>query len=125
MPHPRSSCVLALALAWLLPCLPLHAAAKIVPIGEVQGRAHGSPLLGREVVVEGVVVADLREGLGGVFVQDAGDGDPATSDALFVQGRIATIGAAGDRVRVRGPVRELPAGDGATLTAIEAADVQV
>ena len=56
----------------------------MVPIGTVQGSAQRSPLEGEEVMVEGVVTGNFGKHLGGWFLQDAGDGDPATSDAVFV-----------------------------------------
>lgn len=94
----------------------------IVAVGEVQGRGERSPLEGRVATVEGVVSAQFSAGLGGFFLQDAGDGDPATSDGLFVVsvpgGRNAV--AAGDRLRVEGSVVELGMDPGLrTLTAIE------
>ncbi|WP_165967453.1 ExeM/NucH family extracellular endonuclease [Luteimonas aestuarii] len=86
-------------------------------IGAVQGTGATSLHLGQAVTVEGVVTADMREGLGGWFVQDAGDGDPATSDGLFIAADGASIHArgeagpllAGDRVRAFGTVAELHA----------------
>lgn len=51
-------------------------------IGEIQGRGHSSPYLGETVRTQGVVTATARNGF---YVQDpVGDGDPATSDGLFV-----------------------------------------
>ena len=99
--------------------------ASAVAIGAVQGAQARSPLAGERVTVEGVVTADFREGLGGWFVQDEGDDDPATSDALFVVdapelGRIRQ----GDRVRVDGTVREHGEG-AATLTALAPEKVKV
>ena len=98
----------------------------IMAIGEVQGRGERSGLEGRRAVVEGVVSADLRQGLGGFFLQDAGDGDPATSDALFVVSAPAAGESrrVGERLRVEGTVVELGADPAAgTLTAIEASRV--
>ena len=40
-------------------------------IGEVQGRGAVSPLLDRQVTVQGVVVGNFSQGLGGVFLQFA------------------------------------------------------
>jgi predicted extracellular nuclease len=61
------------------------------------------------VAVEGVVVGDVQEGLNGVFVQDPrGDGDPATSDGLFVFG-VRTEVQAGDAIRAVGTVTEFGA----------------
>lgn len=113
-------------------------------IGAVQGTDAQSPLLGQEVVIEGTVV---RATLGdednmstevaiaaagklpakhGWFVQDEGDGDPATSDGIFVADdgfntgigmpgeteytmRLGTPVRSGDRIKVRGVVAEWPA----------------
>ncbi len=114
-------------------------------IGLVQGQGASSPLLGSEVLVEGIVVRnlmgdsddigeELKETLGegdrgtptiGWFLQDEGDGNPATSDGVFVldQGYDTSINMpaeteftmrmgsrlrTGDRVAVRGTVVELP-----------------
>lgn len=115
-----------------------------VAIGRLQGRGGVSPMQGQEVAIEGIVVRSLAgdaddfaqevgETLGegnrgkvvGWFVQDEGDGDPATSDALFVmdQGydtsinmpyegdytmRMGSRVRTGDRIKVRGTVAELP-----------------
>ncbi len=115
-----------------------------VAIGRVQGSGGVSPMQGKDVAIEGIVVRslmgdaddlaqDVGETLGegnrgkvvGWFVQDEGDGDAATSDALFVmdQGydtsinmpyegdytmRLGSRVRTGDRVKVRGTVAELP-----------------
>ncbi|MFC7572882.1 hypothetical protein ACFQX8_10945 [Klenkia terrae] len=51
----------------------------------MQGNSATSPVAGSPVTVRGTVVADLQDGgFQGFHVQDAGDGDPATSDAVFV-----------------------------------------
>ena len=87
-----------------------------IAIGKVQGTGERSPLVGQELTVEGVVTTAFGSGLGGWFLQDAGDGDAATSDALFVAaGEVPT---AGQRMRVRGTVVELNAGNG-TRTALQ------
>lgn len=92
----------------------LCAAADLVPIPEVQGADRRSPLTGEAAVVRGVVTAAYlgTDTLGGVFVQDPqGDGDPATSDAIFVRvhprSEFADVPLApGDDVAVRGTVLE-------------------
>jgi predicted extracellular nuclease len=119
---------LALSLSLLLVAgctTPPAPTADSVRIGTVQGSAERSALVGRTVVVEGTVVADFDGGpgsdgdLGGWFVQDAGDGDPATSDALLVlPATAATDLARGDAVRVRGEVVEVERGDGGPTTAL-------
>lgn len=88
--------------------------ADLVPIPDVQGAERRSPGVGQVVTVEGVVTAVFAEdgSPDGFFLQDpAGDGDPATSDALFVRharrGELAERRVlAGDRVRVAGKVLE-------------------
>lgn len=91
-------------------------------IGTVQGSGDRSPLEGEHVIVEGVVTGNFVRGLGGFFLQDAGDGDPATSDAVFVeQAPDSDAGIrTGDRIRVHGTVVELEAGSrNGTLTAVQ------
>lgn len=113
-------------------------------IGAVQGSGPQSPLLGQHVAIEGTVVrATLgnEDNIGievamtaagklpakhGWFVQDEGDGDPATSDGIFVADdgfdtflgmpgeveytmRMGTIVRSGDRIKVTGTVVELAA----------------
>lgn len=117
--------------------------ATRVLIGQIQGSGDTSPRLGQDVIIEGIVVRNLMgdtddmaqevgETLGegnrgqvvGWFVQDEGDGDPATSDALFVLDRgydtpinmpaeveytwrLGSRVRTGDRIVVRGSVVEL------------------
>ncbi|GAB3338369.1 ExeM/NucH family extracellular endonuclease [Marilutibacter aestuarii] len=99
-------------------------------IGELQGERGRSPMLDREVIVKGVVTADFsdHEGLGGVYLQDSGDGDPGTSDAIFVP--VATAASfrdamrQGARLRIRGRVAELDGGGGVRLTALVPDEVE-
>ncbi len=115
----------ALTLA-LCAVLPMAAAApRPLAIGAVQGTGEHSALAGRNVTIEGVVTADWRASLGGFFVQDGGDGNDATSDALFVQTEGDVALAVGDRVRVRGEVAENAAGGQASLTTLKGARVEV
>jgi predicted extracellular nuclease len=84
------------------------------PIYEVQGNGAASPLVGTEVALEGIVVGDFQNNaepdngdLNGFHVQDpTGDGDPATSDGVFIYAPGAIDVAVGDAVRVRGTVSE-------------------
>ncbi len=105
--------------------------SQALPIGQVQGSGARSPLEGRTVVVQGVVTADFRAGLGGFFLQDGGDGDDATSDALFVQlaadaqGDGAQTPQVGRAYRVEGTVVELEHGrQGSRLTALAPASIE-
>ena len=80
------------------------------PIYAVQGSGFESPLKDTEVTVEGVVTGDfqLSSQLRGFYLQDSlGDGDPATSDGVFVflsdtNGDVNV----GDYIRLRGSVTE-------------------
>jgi len=76
-------------------------------IYEIQGNGLESPLDGTEVVTEGIVVGDFQEvGLKGFHIQDEiGDGNPATSDGIFVYYTGLDVNV-GDYVRVRGNVDE-------------------
>ena len=96
-----------------------------LPIGVVQGTGPTSPWQDREVTVEGVVTAALP-GLDGFTVQDpVGDGEPRSSDAIFVLAqRGLALPAAGSRVRVSGRVTE-GGQPPATLTTLVASQVQV
>ncbi|MHC6216819.1 ExeM/NucH family extracellular endonuclease [Stenotrophomonas acidaminiphila] len=116
--------LLALSLSVALAPQAVARTPAVLAIGQVQGSGPRSPLEGRQVTIEGFVSADLRAGLGGVFLQDAGDRDPATSDALFVQLDPARALPAGQWLRVTGTVQELAAGKGGqTLTALQAETV--
>jgi predicted extracellular nuclease/Ca2+-binding RTX toxin-like protein len=73
-------------------------------IAEIQGAAHTSPLLGELVETSGIVTAVDSNGF---YVQDpAGDGDLATSDAIFVFTSSAPVVIVGDEVEVEGTVSE-------------------
>jgi uncharacterized protein len=90
-------------------------------ISSVQGAGPQSPMIGQLATIEAVVIADAIDGLGGVFVQESQadrDGDPMTSEGLFIQVDAARPKVArGDIVRVHGHVAELGEGE-ATLTAL-------
>lgn len=81
-------------------------------ISEIQGRSHTSPYLGETVSTQGVVTAIAGNGF---YVQDpVGDGDPATSDGLFVfTGGAPGLGI-GDQVELTGEVSEFTPGGTAT-----------
>ncbi|MBC7928220.1 MAG: ExeM/NucH family extracellular endonuclease [Bryobacteraceae bacterium] len=80
-------------------------------IGSIQGTGAFSPLSGSTVTIEGVVTGDFQttSGLNGFFVQDAGDGDEASSDGVFISEANGPAGAvtAGQRVRIDGTVAEV------------------
>lgn len=96
-------------------------AAPLVPIPEIQGDGAVSLMVGRVVRTEGVVTASANSA---IYIQAVeGDGDPKTSDGLFVRspnGRAAV----GDVIVVEGRVVENPGGrNGLTQTAIDPAVV--
>ncbi|MEM1393441.1 MAG: lamin tail domain-containing protein, partial [Cyanobacteria bacterium P01_H01_bin.150] len=83
-----------------------------VKIYEIQGAAHTSPLLGESVTTNGVVTAVDSNGF---YLQDAmGDGDNATSDAIFVfTGSTPTV-TVGNFAEVSGTVSEFTPGGTST-----------
>ena len=99
----------------------------LVAIGQVQGSGPRSPMEGRQVSVQGVVVGSFAQGLGGVFLQsERDDGDPATAEGLFLERSPKDEPALrfGERLRVSGTVSEF--GDGrATLTGLRDISVRV
>ncbi|HWM16192.1 MAG TPA: ExeM/NucH family extracellular endonuclease [Microbacterium sp.] len=100
--------------------------AQVVTIGSVQGAGAVSPVAGQNVRVEGVVVGDFQTagGLDGYFLQDAGDGDAATSDGIFIYAPGGADVATGDVVHVSGAVSEFSSAGG-SLTEITAASIEV
>jgi predicted extracellular nuclease len=81
-------------------------------ISAVQGTEETSPLAGEVVAIEGVVVGDyegLTPTLRGFYVQEEDadqDGDPNTSEGIFVfHGDVDSVDL-GDKVRVQGTVSE-------------------
>ncbi|PAU51093.1 ExeM/NucH family extracellular endonuclease [Pseudomonas indica] len=81
-------------------------------IHEIQGSGSASPLANQVVTVDALVVGDFQgaDELKGFFIQEEdsdADGDPLTSEGLFVyDGGTGVDVRVGDRVRVRGQVRE-------------------
>lgn len=81
-------------------------------IAEIQGAGHDSPVEGEFVETAGVVTAvDFN----GFYLQDAtGDGDPQTSEGIFVFTSTAPTVAVGDGVTVSGTVSEFQPGGATT-----------
>lgn len=124
-----SPALISVALACLLASACAQPAADpgtdaAIPVGTVQGDGERSPLEGEEVTVEGVVTGNFGKHLGGWFLQGEADGDPATSDALFVLSDGDSPVRRGDRLRIRGRVLEHGEGD-ATLTALQPMEQEV
>lgn len=90
----------------------VSAPVAMTPIYQIQGSALGtsavSPLNGSTVTTEGVVTA-VFNGLNGFYLQDeTGDGNPQTSDGIFVymgSGVIPTVNV-GQKIRLRATVTE-------------------
>ena len=83
-------------------------AAGVTSIGRIQGRSHSSSLRGRRVTTTGVVTAVDSDGF---YLRDpAGDGDPDTSDGIFVYTRRKPEVKPGDELRVGGVVSEYQPG---------------
>jgi predicted extracellular nuclease len=89
-------------------------AEELTAIHAVQGSGDTSPMVGQDVVVEGVVVGDFQNNdqpdsgdFNGFFVQSLDpDDDPATSEGVFVYGPGLDDVSVGDVVRVDGTVGE-------------------
>lgn len=120
---PTDTVLLVVLAGWLAACGPSAAQAPAsgdalsaacgdpaTPAWAIQGSGAATPMAGRSVMVEGVVVGDYEgpaPALRGFYLQDAaGDGDPATSDAVFVFNGDRDQVRPGDVVRVRGTVTE-------------------
>ena len=81
---------------------------QTVTIPTIQGAAHTSPLLGESVTTTGIVTAVDSNGF---YLQDpTGDGDIATSDAIFVFTSSAASVNVGDQAQVEGTVSEFTPG---------------
>lgn len=79
----------------------------IVTIGSVQGSGPASSSDGASLRLEGVVTGDFQDGgFDGFYIQDAGDGDSATSDGIFVHYPQGPAVSVGDVVNVAGEVEE-------------------
>jgi predicted extracellular nuclease len=79
-------------------------------IHEIQGSGLTSPVVGEQVIIEGVVVGDFQEigQFGGFHVQEEdadADADPATSEGIFVYNYSNAV-SIGDIVQVVGTVAE-------------------
>ncbi len=83
-----------------------------VPIHDIQGVTHISPLVGERPRVLGIVTARSTNGF---WMQDPSpDSDPATSEGIFVFTGSAAAVVVGDSVRVQGTVQEFRPGGAAS-----------
>jgi len=83
-------------------------ATAYTPIYTIQGSGLSTPIPG-PVTTQGVVVGDFEgsSSLQGFYLQDlSGDGDPTTSDGIFVYTGNANLVSVGQVVRVTGYARE-------------------
>lgn len=96
----------------------------VLQIGEIQGESHTSIWAGNEVTTTGIVTAVATNGF---YMQDAdGDGNDATSDAIFVFTGGAPTVVVGDGLTVTGTVSEFQGGgDPANLTVTQLANTQI
>ena len=85
----------------------VHGQPVVTRIFTIQGSGATSPLVGQRVTTQGVVTG-VFPGLHGYFLQDeTGDGNPATSDAVFVYANRARMSVSvGQRVRLTATVTE-------------------
>jgi predicted extracellular nuclease len=83
----------------------------IVCIPEIQGAGHTSPWVNQKVQTTGIVTVCAKNGF---YLQDTGDGNPATSDAVFVFTSSAPTVQSGDSVQVVGKVMEYVQGGSST-----------
>ncbi|GAA2977402.1 hypothetical protein LV75_003909 [Actinokineospora diospyrosa] len=89
-------------------------------IGSVQGTGDITPKNGQTVTIRGTVVGDYegaQPALRGFYLQDGGDGDPATSDGVFVFDNGANLVSNGDVVQVTGTASEFQGQTQITATA--------
>ena len=107
--------------------LPGVTSAPPIRIADLQGRGHVSPLVGRPVSSYGVVTSVV--GTAATVQDPGGDGNPATSDAIFVEHAAPMRLRAGDRVTFSGTVSEsVPGGPGSanlSVTTVTGARVRV
>ncbi|MES2717105.1 MAG: ExeM/NucH family extracellular endonuclease [Pseudomonadota bacterium] len=91
--------------------LPAACAEPSTPIAAVQGSGATTPLAGSTVTVQGVVVGDYEgatPGQRGFYLQSlVGDGNPATSDGIFIfNGGNENLVSVGQVVRITGTAGE-------------------
>ncbi|HCY64220.1 MAG TPA: hypothetical protein DHV59_15645 [Oxalobacteraceae bacterium] len=78
-------------------------------IPQIQGSGASSPFVGTRQTTEGVVTHKVSNGF---YLQDAGgDGNPATSDGIFVFTGAAPTVTVGDKIRLTANVAEFNAGN--------------
>ncbi|HLL19542.1 MAG TPA: endonuclease/exonuclease/phosphatase family protein, partial [Rubrivivax sp.] len=104
------------ALRAAFPLLLAIGTAQAQLIGAIQGTSHISPLINTDAAgILGIVTARDNNGF---WIQDAGDGNSLTSDALYVfRGAAGTKPVVGSSVSVSGRIQEFrPGNDAGNLT---------
>ncbi|WP_299916818.1 choice-of-anchor I family protein [uncultured Roseobacter sp.] len=105
----------------------LTAAAPRLTISEIQGAGHVSAFEGQEVRTTGIVTA--IDGAGFYLQDPEGDGDDATSDAIFVFTGFGNtdVVSVGDAIDLRGTVSEfIPGGAGSgNLSTTQISNAQI
>lgn len=90
------------------PVVPILGEPVDAAIFEIQGAGHVSPLVGETVRTTGVITAIAPEGF---YLQaPTGDGNDATSDAIFVESAVASDLTVGNEIEVVGVVEEAVSG---------------
>lgn len=104
----------------------LRTVAELTRIYEIQGAGHTSAYDGQVVNTLGVVTAIDTTGSKGFYLQDAqGDGNDATSDAVFVFSSSASAAVhVGDLVKLQGTVDEYTGANPNNLPLTEITNVQ-
>ena len=103
---------LTVTLLAMVPIAPASGAGHITPIYDIQGAGHVSPEDGNSVDTHGVITAI---GFRALYVQDPiGDGNDATSDAIFVFDFDYFLRDVGECVELSGSVSEFIPGGAAT-----------
>jgi predicted extracellular nuclease len=117
-----------MALALIVTVLPAAVAGAqtfpVVSIPEIQGDGLFSPLEGQIVTTSGIVTAVSANGRD-MWIQDpVGDGNPATSDGIFVddRDRLDSQPQVGDEVIITGDVEDLQFGNALPLTRLDDPD---
>ena len=103
-------------------CVIPVAVARVRTIPQIQGSGPTSPVVNTVATTSGVITAKVGSGF---FIQDLnGDGDPSTSDGLFIFSPATTgsVGNIGDMVTVTGTITEYTA-TGATRSYTEMQNV--
>ncbi|WP_340649302.1 ExeM/NucH family extracellular endonuclease [Pseudoxanthomonas winnipegensis] len=105
-------------------------AMHITPISQLDRADVNGVVAQQPITVAGVITADLREGLGGFFIQSygLGDGNAATPEGLFVrvaQGTETPKLRVGNYCQVHGRIIERSNGADGSATTLEADHVRV